>query len=38
MQEVTEHLKVLKPNAVVSEKSTQEEFDVNAQQVEALQN
>ena len=38
MQEVSDHFKVLKPNAVVSEKSTQEEFDVNAQQVEAIQN
>ena len=38
MQEVSDHLKVLKPNAVVSEKSTQEEFDVNAQQVETIQN
>ena len=38
MQEVSDHFKVLKPNAVVSEKSTQDEFDVNSQQVEAIQN
>ena len=30
--------KTLKPNAVVNEKSCTEEFDVNAQQVEAIQN
>ena len=29
---------MLKPNAVVNEKSSREEFDVNAQQVEAIQN
>ena len=37
MQEVSDHLKVLKPNAVVSEISSQDELDVNAQQVEAIQ-
>ena len=38
LQEVSDHFKVLKPNAVVSEKSTRDEFDVNAQQVETIQN
>ena len=32
-----QHLKVLKPNGVVSENSSQEDFDVNAQQVESIQ-
>lgn len=38
VEEASDHLKVLKPNAAVNEKSSQEEFDVNAQQVEAIQN
>ena len=38
LQELINHFKTLKPNAVVNEKSCTEEFDVNAQQVEAIQN
>ena len=33
MEQVSDHVKVLKRNAVVNDKSTQEEFDVNAQLV-----
>ena len=38
MKDVSAHLKALKPNAVVSEKSSGNDFDVNAQLVEAVQN
>jgi translation initiation factor IF-1 len=37
VEEAGDHLNMAKPNAVVKEKSTQAEFDVNAQQVEAIQ-
>ena len=38
VEEAISHLDVVKPNAVVNENSSQAEFDVNAQQTEAIQN
>ena len=37
VEEAGDHLNMAKPNAAVKDKSSQAEFDVNAQQVEAIQ-